>query len=52
MSRWRGACSQGRAARGAVADAINAGFGDFAKIKETVKQNGLTQFGSGWSWRS
>ena len=35
---------------GAVADAIKAAFGDFAKFKDTVKQNGLTQFGSGWSW--
>ena len=35
---------------GAAADAITAGFGDFAKFKDTVKQNGLTQFGSGWSW--
>ena len=35
---------------GAVADAITAAFGDFAKFKDTVKQNGLTQFGSGWSW--
>src|SRR5437667_5777563 len=32
---------------GAVADAIKAAFGDFAKFKDTVKQNGLTQFGSG-----
>jgi Fe-Mn family superoxide dismutase len=35
---------------GAVADAIKAAFGDFAKFKDTVKNNGLTQFGSGWSW--
>jgi Fe-Mn family superoxide dismutase len=35
---------------GAIASAITSGFGDFAKFKETVKQNGLTQFGSGWSW--
>src|SRR6185437_7829353 len=35
---------------GAVASAITSAFGDFAKFKETVKQNGLTQFGSGWSW--
>src|SRR6201996_6306352 len=35
---------------GAVADAITAAFGDFAKLKDTVKNNGLTQFGSGWSW--
>jgi superoxide dismutase, Fe-Mn family len=35
---------------GQIADAINAAFGDFAKFKDTVKNNGLTQFGSGWSW--
>ena len=35
---------------GAIGDAIKDAFGDFAKMKETVKQNGLTQFGSGWSW--
>lgn len=35
---------------GAVAEAITEAFGDFAKFKDTVKQNGLTQFGSGWSW--
>lgn len=35
---------------GAVAEAITAAFGDFAKFKETVKNNGITQFGSGWSW--
>ncbi len=35
---------------GPLADAITEAFGDFAKLKETVKQNALTQFGSGWSW--
>jgi Fe-Mn family superoxide dismutase len=35
---------------GAIAEAINQAFGDFAKMKETVKANGLGQFGSGWSW--
>jgi Fe-Mn family superoxide dismutase len=35
---------------GALAEDIKAAFGDFAKFKETVKQNGLTQFGSGWTW--
>ncbi len=35
---------------GAVATAINESFGDFAKLKDTMKQNALTQFGSGWSW--
>ena len=35
---------------GQIGEAIKAAFGDFAKFKETVKNNGLTQFGSGWSW--
>jgi Fe-Mn family superoxide dismutase len=35
---------------GQVADAIKATFGDFAKFKDTLKNNGITQFGSGWSW--
>src|SRR3954464_5390127 len=35
---------------GQLADAIKAAFGDFAKFKDAVKSNGLTQFGSGWSW--
>jgi superoxide dismutase, Fe-Mn family len=35
---------------GAIADAIKADFGDLAAFKAKVKDNGLTQFGSGWSW--
>ena len=35
---------------GAIGEAITAAFGDFAKFRETIKQNALTQFGSGWSW--
>jgi Fe-Mn family superoxide dismutase len=35
---------------GALADAINAKFGSFAAFKETVTKNGVTRFGSGWSW--
>src|SRR5437762_541266 len=35
---------------GAIGDALKAAFGDFTKFKDTVKQNGLTQFGSGWTW--
>ena len=35
---------------GAIGDAITATFGDFTKFKDIVKQNALTQFGSGWSW--
>lgn len=35
---------------GAVADAINAAFGDYASFKEAFKTAGMTQFGSGWAW--
>lgn len=35
---------------GAIGDAIKADFGDFDSFKAKVKDNGLTQFGSGWSW--
>ena len=35
---------------GAVKDAIDAAFGDFATLKAKVKENGTGQFGSGWSW--
>jgi len=36
--------------KGALADGIKSTFGDFAKFKETVTNNGMTRFGSGWSW--
>jgi len=35
---------------GALADAINKAFGDFASFKTTFSGNGVTRFGSGWSW--
>ncbi len=35
---------------GAIADAINAAFGDYAKFKDAFKTAGMTQFGSGWAW--
>jgi Fe-Mn family superoxide dismutase len=35
---------------GPLADAIKAGFGDFAAFKAKIKENALGQFGSGWSW--
>ena len=44
------AANAGGEPTGAIGDAIKAAFGDFAKMKDAVKQNGLTQFGSGWSW--
>ena len=44
------AANAGGEPTGTIGDAIKEAFGDFAKMKDTVKQNGLTQFGSGWSW--
>ena len=35
---------------GALADAIGSAFGSFADFKATMIQNGVTRFGSGWSW--
>jgi Fe-Mn family superoxide dismutase len=35
---------------GALADAIGEAFDGFDSFKETVTQNGVTRFGSGWSW--
>ena len=35
---------------GALADAISETFGDVDALKETMTQNGVTRFGSGWTW--
>ncbi len=35
---------------GALADAIGDAFGDAASLRQTVNQNGVARFGSGWSW--
>jgi Fe-Mn family superoxide dismutase len=35
---------------GALADTIGSVFGGFEDFKETLSQNGVTRFGSGWSW--
>ena len=35
---------------GVLADEIKKHHPDFAHFRETIKQNALTQFGSGWSW--
>jgi len=35
---------------GALAEAIGSAFGGFADFKTAVVQNGVTRFGSGWSW--
>jgi Fe-Mn family superoxide dismutase len=35
---------------GGLAEAIDSTFGGFDSFKEQVTQNGVTRFGSGWSW--
>jgi Fe-Mn family superoxide dismutase len=35
---------------GALADAVGSVFGGFEDFKKTLSQNGVTRFGSGWSW--
>lgn len=37
---------------GALAEAINAELGGYAKFKEALTNAGLTRFGSGWAWLS
>jgi superoxide dismutase, Fe-Mn family len=35
---------------GALADAINESFGSLDALKEEMKNSGVGQFGSGWTW--
>jgi Fe-Mn family superoxide dismutase len=35
---------------GALADAIGSTFGSFADFQVKIKETGIKQFGSGWSW--
>jgi Fe-Mn family superoxide dismutase len=37
---------------GALADAINAELGGYAKFKEALTNAAITRFGSGWAWLS
>jgi Fe-Mn family superoxide dismutase len=41
---------KGGAPTGAVADAINAAFGNFDTFKTQFANAGATRFGSGWAW--
>ncbi len=40
----------GGAPAGALADAINAAFGNFANFKDKFSTAAKTRFGSGWAW--
>ena len=44
------AANAGGEPTGALADAINANFGSFAKFKEEFTKCAVTTFGSGWAW--
>lgn len=44
--------SGGGAPEGALADAINAAFGDFESFKAAFSKAAATRFGSGWGWLS
>ncbi len=40
----------GGAPEGALAQAIDSAFGSFADFQAKLKETGVNQFGSGWSW--
>ncbi|MBI4559302.1 MAG: superoxide dismutase [Candidatus Hydrogenedentes bacterium] len=42
--------NKGGEPKGALSEAIKSTFGSFATFKETFTKNGVTRFGSGWSW--
>jgi superoxide dismutase, Fe-Mn family len=42
--------SGGGAPDGALAQAIDSAFGSFNALKSSMKETGINQFGSGWSW--
>ena len=35
---------------GELADAIASAFGGVAELTQTINQNGVSRFGSGWTW--
>ncbi len=47
---WNSMSPQGGEPEGALAEAINARFGDLAGFREKFKAAALGQFGSGWTW--
>jgi superoxide dismutase, Fe-Mn family len=47
---WQVMGPDGGEPSGALADAISETFDGVDALKETMTQNGVTRFGSGWSW--
>ena len=50
---WEGMTPEGQGVpSGAIAQAIDASFGDFATFQEAFNTAGKKRFGSGWAWLS
>ncbi|MDD5585976.1 MAG: superoxide dismutase [Alphaproteobacteria bacterium] len=47
---WNSMTPSGSQPIAALAERLEKDFGSFDKFKETFKQAGVTQFGSGWAW--
>jgi len=47
---WNSMCNGGSAPSSALSGAIDAEFGSMDKLKEQLKQAGITRFGSGFAW--
>lgn len=47
---WESMCNGGSAPSDAFSAAVNSTFGSIDKLKEELKQAGITRFGSGFAW--
>lgn len=47
---WENLCPEKKAPSGALAEAINASFGDFDKMKAEMSAKTIAVQGSGWGW--
>lgn len=47
---WNSMCNGGSAPGSALSSAIDGEFGSMDKLKEQLKQAGITRFGSGFAW--
>jgi len=47
---WNSMCDGGSAPSSALSSAIDGAFGSMDKLKEELKQAGMTRFGSGFAW--
>jgi Fe-Mn family superoxide dismutase len=49
-SMWAGGTESNGSPSGALGEAIASAFGSFADFQAKLKETGVNQFGSGWSW--